>query len=94
MDVNLIPSATPLSKIPSTGMYTDLQAQIRASRQEQEETVRQVAQITNSQKEELEGSVSKNEQKKAVQSTGLYTQARQLQSQQEQQFMSKIDLFA
>ncbi len=94
MDVNLMSSVTPLSKIPSTGLYAEAQSRTRQSRQEQERNVQQVAQIVNSQKNELENAVARNEENTGQESSGLYTQARQQETQQEQKFMSKIDIFA
>ena len=94
MDVNLMSSATPLSKIPISGMYADVQSRTRQTRQEQERNVQQVAQIANSQKNDLENAVAKNDRINGQESAGLYTQARQQESQQQQKFMSKIDIFA
>lgn len=94
MDVNLMATATPLSKISTTGMYADAQSRTRETRQEQERSMQQVAQIVNSQKGELENAVARNEQNNGLESGGLYTQDRQQETQQQQEFMGKIDVFA
>ncbi len=94
MDANLMSSATPLSKIPITGMYAEVQSRTRQTRQEQERSVQQVAQVASSQKDELENAVARNERSNGQESSGLYTLARQQETQQEQKFMSKIDIFA